>query len=640
MSVFEKSKWIWCANGAEADEYGEFYTELDYNGEKSVICRLSCDSDYTLYINGRFAACNQYADFEYYKIYDEIDITDFLKEGKNSLSVLVWHFGIETSRYKNYPAGLIFEIEADGKIISQSSDDTLARKSPSYESGRCGIITRQLGFGFHYDASRDDGALFTGEGFDRATVVEKKCEFYKRIGEKLRLADGIKSSGTTSGNGGKYYLIDLFEETVGILTLKFKSPTVQKLRIDWGEHLSDGHVRRIIDARTFSVEYTAKVGENEYTNYMLRFGCRYIEIYSEEPIELEYAGIIPQYYPATVKNAMLDEPIDQKIYNLCVNTLRLSMMEHYVDCPWREQALYVYDSRNQMLSGYYAFENGNREYAYSNLKLISKDRRFNGLLSICYPTGKKLAIPSFSLHYLTAVLEYYEHTDDKVFLEYVYPKLISIIEEFHNNSDGRLIYTFEGKEHWNFYDWSDHLDGSFNRGGPRDIDSVINMLYIIALDKLEKISAVIGKPFNYVGEADRLRSAVKETFFNPDDGLFSFRPGKCDYTELANSLAIISGVADKDMAKRIAESIVDGRVTESSLSLKCFMYDALLMTDEKYKQLILDEIRKNYGYMLDAGATSAWETLKGADDFGGAGSLCHGWSAIPVYYYHKFGMVK
>ena len=40
-----------------------------------------------------------------------------------------------------------------------------------------------------------------------------------------------------------------------------------------------------------------------------------------------------------------------------------------------------------------------------------------------------------------------------------------------------------------------------------------------------------------------------------------------------------------------------------------------------------------FGKMMDAGATSFWETEKGEADFGGAGSLCHGWSALPVYFY-------
>ena len=36
--------------------------------------------------------------------------------------------------------------------------------------------------------------------------------------------------------------------------------------------------------------------------------------------------------------------------------------------------------------------------------------------------------------------------------------------------------------------------------------------------------------------------------------------------------------------------------------------------------------------MLDCGATTFWETEKGAADFEGAGSLCHGWSAFPIYF--------
>ena len=28
MMNFEKSKWIWCENPAQADSYGEFYTSL------------------------------------------------------------------------------------------------------------------------------------------------------------------------------------------------------------------------------------------------------------------------------------------------------------------------------------------------------------------------------------------------------------------------------------------------------------------------------------------------------------------------------------------------------------------------------------------------------------------------------------
>ena len=40
--------------------------------------------------------------------------------------------------------------------------------------------------------------------------------------------------------------------------------------------------------------------------------------------------------------------------------------------------------------------------------------------------------------------------------------------------------------------------------------------------------------------------------------------------------------------------------------------------------------------MLDAGCQTFWETEEGADAFGKAGSLCHGWSAVPIYIFGKY----
>ena len=41
--------------------------------------------------------------------------------------------------------------------------------------------------------------------------------------------------------------------------------------------------------------------------------------------------------------------------------------------------------------------------------------------------------------------------------------------------------------------------------------------------------------------------------------------------------------------------------------------------------------------MLDQGATSVWETIDGGFAFEKAGSLCHGWSAVPIYIYLRYG---
>ena len=63
-------------------------------------------------------------------------------------------------------------------------------------------------------------------------------------------------------------------------------------------------------------------------------------------------------------------------------------------------------------------------------------------------------------------------------------------------------------------------------------------------------------------------------------------------------------------------------------------YWVILRDKIKWQEYVLNEVRKDYKKMLDTGATSVWETIDGASAFDNAGSLCHGWSAIPVYYFH------
>ena len=637
MKAFETAKWIWDAVGTQnKDEYVEFFKRVNLNAGKKTTMRLSCDGDYTLFINGRFVASNQYGDYEHYKIYDDLDVSDFVKGGENIFSILVWHFGYNTQRYLIGTPGLIYEVLQEEKLCAVSDTDTLCRKSLAYKSGYNKQVTLQLGYSFLYDATKeDDWVNGKGENFVSSVLQNKTATLYPRENKKLVFKAKMPMRSVTQKENS--VLIDLGEEVVGCPVLEFVSKHEQTIRVDYGEHiLDDGHVRRIIGARDFSYEYVAKKGENSYTHYMLRLACRYLEVHAEYPIDIKYVGLLPQVYPVKEKSVALPNETDQKIYDVCVNTLQLCMMEHYVDCPWREQCLYVFDSRNQMLCGYYAFENGNAEYARSNLKLMSEDRRADGLLSICYPCGIDLTIPSFSLHYFLAVREYIEHTGDVAFAKEIYPKLRSVLQAFIDNVQGGLVHKFAGAEHWNFYDWSQYLDGHSRGSDGEEPDLIINALFILALKHLQKIDEMIGLPFEYAHLLHDVSDKARKAFFHVENGLFSMLQGGDEYTVLGNALAILAGLTSQAESEQICEKITAGTLAECSLSVRAFKYDALLATDtQKYKDWILSEIRRDYQTMLDFGSTTVWETLDGAAAFQDAGSLCHGWSALPVYYFHK-----
>ncbi len=633
MNIFSNSKWIWLSSGESEDQYVEFTDSFEYNGEGEVKIRISVDNDYVLYVNGNYAASSQYGDFEHYKIYDEIEISNLLRMGENKMDIIAYHCGVDTSRYRPARAGLIYEVEVGGKSVAWSDEKTLSRQSPSYASGRKKSVSYQLGFSFFYDAVAENTE------FCPSAVVDKKCRLFPRPIKKHTVCEK-RPMVSVEQKGENCWLIDLGGEVVGFPTIDIESEGEQLITVAWGEHIKDGGVRRKIGARDFSFEYKAKDGENTFTEYMLRIACRYIEVFSEAPIKINYVGVLPQVYETEKVKVDVDDKLDREIYDICVNTLDLCMMEHYVDCPWREQALYAFDSRNQMLCGYFAFLDKNKEYARANLKLIGKDTRDDGLLSICYPCGNPLAIPSFSLYYFFSMREYIEHTGDVTLAAELKDKLVSVLDTFIKNSKDGFIRIFGGDNMWNFYDWAPHLNSGIGKDVPAIPDLMINCLFVLALDCFEYICGAIGEKFPYKGMADVLRTHINAAF-KTDAGIFRMHTEGEEYTSLGNAMAVLSGVVTGKDAERICEAIVGGELTECSLSMKILVYEALLNTDEeKYSSFVLDEIRRNYKQMLDEGSTTVWETMGGSEDFQKAGSLCHGWSAVPVYVYHRLGMAK
>ena len=105
--------------------------------------------------------------------------------------------------------------------------------------------------------------------------------------------------------------------------------------------------------------------------------------------------------------------------------------------------------------------------------------------------------------------------------------------------------------------------------------------------------------------------------------------GERKYSQLGNAFAKLVGLSGKN----VISAIKGEGVILATLSMLGYVYDALL--EEGDEDFVLQDIRSKYGYMLEQGATSFWETILGEKDFDNAGSLCHGWSAMPVYYFNK-----
>lgn len=637
MNAFDTAKWVWADNDTP-DTHVDFLIEYDFDGQDTRLL-ASCDGYMSLTVNERPVPVTQYPDFPFYKSYEDIDLAQYSVLGKNTAILSVWHIGADhLTCYKSKP-GAIFELWQDEKVTVASGKDTLLRNTPGYINGQSKVITGQLGPSFEFDAT------LAPAPYVNATVTEKQVSFVKRPVKPLEVWQAQKGE-LIQKTDENTYLYDFGKEVVGYVSFKLSSPKKQRIMFTWAEHTVDGHARRMVGSRDFSFFYTAKEGENLFENRMLRFGLRYLEIYCESPVCVESVEILPVNYPVNALPFKARSSLLQRIYDTCVHTVRCCMHDHYEDCPWREQGLYAMDSRNQMLAGYYAF--GEYDYAEKNLLLLAKGMDENGLLPLCAPSSEVHPIPSFSLAYLWSVDEF-ETCSGRLVDPFVFEAACKIMNAFGkrlDESENGLIAEFE-PPYWNFFEWL-WGTGSYNIN-PEENSSLLNLMYLAAFEKYKSVCARHGALPKYpLCGHEKLKVTIRSTFMM-SDGTYRVKCPKdavsdteyipCDTDKtsaLANSFAILSGICKDGEAERLAERIKQADVPAATLSMKGFFYDAIYMADEQNAEYIISDICKDYSHMLDRGATTFWETIIGAEDFNYAGSLCHGWNALPIYYIHKF----
>lgn len=424
-------------------------------------------------------------------------------------------------------------------------------------------------------------------------------------------------------------IYDFGRETVGYIVLEVECLEDSDVMVAYGEHLADGCVRQKIGSRDFSMRFRCSKGQHTFEQLFLRVAGRYVEIFKPEGVEIKSVAILPVMYPMEETERFLTG-LEGEIYDVSVRTLKLCMHEHYEDCPWREQALYVLDGRNQMLSGYYAFKD--TSFARANIVFISKGIREDGMLELVYPAVNTPVIPFFTVMYPVVVWEYIQHTKDITILAEVMPVVKEITETFKGMIGEEYLIYNKPDRYWNFYEWSQGSSGSkADDADGKKCDLIINCAFVYSTIRYLELCEIYGEAFEI--DLDEMRKAIKVMFYDKEKGMFFLSNKNRDlYSQCGNAFAKLIGLDGVNLERAVRGEC---GVIPATLSMCTFVYDALLDGSEKNKKFVLNSIKHNYGYMLESGATSFWETIRGEADFNNAGSLCHGWSAIPVYYYAK-----
>ena len=672
--------WIWNKNQ-------DTYIECKQNfilSKKQATLKISADRGYVAYVNGKFASNGQYADVPDFKSVNEVDISHLVKEGENELIVTACHFDRDFFAARTMTAGIAFEIYSGDVCVAKSGKDTLCRKHPHYRLGD--VITAQLGYASDYDFTVCEGAWepaqvinvpynevarpikelvisnpieaeITAQGAfvynGGNTAAEKVYEAYLKTipfsvcteynGDTKRM-DGSPTRLSVQDGDGVFVVVDLGRESVGHLSFRIETDSDCNAIIAWGEHLKDLRVRSTIDFRNFAENFRLKKGVNEFDGYLSRLGCRYLCLFIENRrVNVENLTLRPTDYPFRDVPRTFGDRLLDKIYEVAKRSLVLCAHEHYEDCPWREQALYGMDSRNQMLFGYYAFEE--YDYPRQNLLLFAHALREDGFVELCPPSRCSFTIPSFSAFWLLAITENLAFDYNQAFLAEILPYAEKTLAAFASRVTPTGMQLLKETSYWNFHEWTLGLDGgAFNRTYELETktDLILTALCIMVFQRfadIERMQGNVEKAEEYASYAEILLGTI-EGFYDAEKGLYAsyLKDGQLEgYHQYTQAAVLLSGAVPMERHARLFDCLKgqeDGVVALSFAALQ-FKYEALLM-DENNLDYCVGDICRLYGKMLFEGATSFYETEAGEADFNNAGSLCHGWSSVACYVFAKY----
>ncbi len=668
-------KWIWCDRAEGINQYADFVREFEISEIfPNATIKIATEGEYVLCINGSFVECGQYDDVGEVRTYDEINISEYLRQGKNNLFINAYHQGESSYQYSVGEAGLCYEIKC-GEFSLCSDKDTLSSPSFGFEMGnKVHKTTSQYGYGYIYNAIKAEKTEFLPSCEKEMPPLQKrpikKCEFFPSEGKLIFQGtfcreDDKENPGITMDedklcfcdvsdifeadkktlrhNENIFAIYDFGEEKSGYFTFEIEAEEGTAVDIGYCEHLNDGKTRTRIGERCFANRYICKKGVQKFTYCYRRIAGRYVQLnIFGKVIKINCVGIINSLYPTTddIEYDTGDE-LYNKIIEVSKYTLKMCMHEHYEDCPWREQALYGSDSRNQMLFGYYAF--GECQFVRASLELIAKSAGDDGFITIACPSDAKTRIPSFTYTWLLAMKEYIDYSADLT-LAKDYCDLLKKITDMRLSeiSDGLAKHPF-GEDYWNFYEWSDSNDGLDTRNGRQyDSDGLYNLFFYMGMNALSDI-------FEYIGEAEYcekirkvlpgMKDKINETFFDEEKGVYAsfIKDGKkTAYSEITQSLAVCTGVCGEKSDGLLKILSSENDLVPITLGCLVYKYDALLGICDTYKDFVYSEILAKWGRMLETGSTTFWETELGEKDFDNAGSLCHGWSSTPVYVYGRY----
>ena len=419
---------------------------------KNVLARIVVDSKYWLYINDALVIKDgavKRGETPISTYYDEVDITPYLTEGENTISILVWYFGrTGFSHVDSTHGALLFETKIGNEYIV--SDDTWkCIQNPAFLKDDVVNNSRLSESGIYYDArleikdwykkdfddsSWKNARIYGGAGdYPWGALYERDIPQYK-FGELTEYV-----------NFEKYRNYTTKEDELIELELPYNMQIIPYLKVEAEEgkeiiiSLDSNYTEK---GKMYKIRYITKEGIQEFESYGW-LNSEKMYYFIPKGVKIISLGYIPTGYNTEMVGSFeCNDEFYNTLWDMAARTLYLNMRDTYMDCPDRERALWWGDASISMKQSMYVFDDNANALYDKCIDMLIGWKYEDVLLTVVPPERTPMQLPVQMLLSVSEMYNYYMYTGDITFLEKVYPHAKSYIELWQmSDQDGLMKLT-------------------------------------------------------------------------------------------------------------------------------------------------------------------------------------------------------
>lgn len=625
-TLFAQPKWITTdgeQNPNQPNSWIAFRKDITLNKVPSTaLTQIAADTKYWLWINGEmvvFEGGLKRGPNPNDTYYDEIDLSSYLKKGKNQIALLLWYFGKEGYSHKDSgKAGVIFDMKAGkSRIVSDSS--WMSSIHPAYETALKPAPNWRLPeSNIRFIAEKDikgwqTAACDKAPGFTPSkeigvwgdapwnALVKRPIPFWKDFGIKEARFERQVTEKEVVYTAFLPYNMQM---TPIIDVTDSKGGTTLFIETD---HLNGG---RQINLRA---EYVTSKGNREYESLGWLNGQKII-IRHDKSADVQINKISYRetgYDGAPEGTFSCDNDFYMKFWKKGLRTLYVNMRDTYFDCPDRERAQWWGDVVVLMGESFYTYSTSTHALMKKAIYELVNWQKSDGTLFSPVPAGNyKDELPAQMLasvgHY--GFWNYYMNTGDRQTIADVYPHVKKYLGIWKLDDTGLTEYRAGG---WSWGDWGRNID----------IRLLLASWHYLALKSAAQMAELLGYPEDAAGYRT-IMATVKQAYNKCWNGYAYRHPQYQKETDdRVQAMAVISGIADKDKYDRIFNVLKEQ--WHASPYMEKYVMEALFQM--RQGTYALERVEKRFAPMVnDDNYTTLFEDWRvgGA----GGGSTNHAWS--------------